>query len=68
MIHGPGEGLEATDLCFEWVLGLTVFAGGLGEEQLIRNKNRGNKIFLTILLIRFILNEQFSLISMKAII
>jgi len=45
--------LEATDLFFEWDLGLTVFTGGLGEEQLIRNNNSAGKIFLIILIIYF---------------
>jgi hypothetical protein len=46
--HGLVKGLEAADLCFEWELGFTVFAGGLGEEQLTRIKSRGSKNLLII--------------------
>jgi len=50
--------LEDTDLFFEWDLGLAVFAGGLGEEQLTRNNNNTGKILLIILII--FLNLQFT--------
>jgi hypothetical protein len=40
--------LEAIDLFFEWDLCLTVFSGGLGEEQLTRIKSKGSKILLII--------------------
>jgi Ca2+/H+ antiporter len=44
-------GLGATVLFFEWLLGLAVFTGGLGEEQLTRNNNNAGKILLIILII-----------------
>jgi hypothetical protein len=53
MFHGTGEGLEPTDLFFKWDLGFTGFAVGWGEVQQIKNKNKGNKIFLSITLICF---------------
>jgi len=46
--HGFFKGAEAADLCFEWDLGFTGFAGGLGEEQPTIIKSRGNKNLLII--------------------
>lgn len=51
MSHLPGDAFGAADLFVERVLGLAVFSGGLGEEQLtITIINRG-RIFLIILII-----------------
>jgi len=51
MSHLPGDTFGATDLFFGWTLGLTVFAGGLGDEQLTINNNNAGKIFLIIIIV-----------------